>query len=61
LYRFGRDTESATLQKRVRDDFAGGTASGVKGTPTFFINGKRYRGEVNLEAMAAAINDLLRG
>ena len=30
--------------KRVRDDFRSGVRSGVNGTPTFFINGRRYDG-----------------
>jgi protein-disulfide isomerase len=29
---------------RVREDFMGGVRSGVNGTPTFFINGRRHDG-----------------
>jgi protein-disulfide isomerase len=28
----------------VREDFRSGVRSGVNGTPTFFINGRRYDG-----------------
>ncbi len=39
-----RDLESGTWTKRVRDHFRSGVRSGVNGTPTFFINGRRYDG-----------------
>jgi 2-hydroxychromene-2-carboxylate isomerase len=32
------------FQSRVRADFASGVRSGVNGTPTFFINGRRHEG-----------------
>ncbi len=34
--------DGGVLQERVRADFLGGVRSGVNGTPTFFINGKRF-------------------
>jgi protein-disulfide isomerase len=53
-----RDLESEALQSRVREDFMSGVKSGVNGTPTFFINGRRYDGawdEASLvEALEAA-------
>ena len=36
--------ESGTYTHRVRDDFRSGVRSGVNGTPTFFVNGRRYDG-----------------
>jgi protein-disulfide isomerase len=35
---------SGTYTQRVREDFRSGVRSGVNGTPTFFINGRRYDG-----------------
>jgi len=32
------------FQARVRDDVAGGVEAGVRGTPTFFLNGQRLAG-----------------
>jgi len=55
VYRFERDLESEANARRVRHDLESGQRSGVKGTPTFFINGKRYRGVVDLPSMVAAI------
>ena len=43
-YRFNADVSSERYAKRLRDHIAGGTRSGVTGTPTFFINGQRYAG-----------------
>jgi protein-disulfide isomerase len=39
---------------KVRNDFLGGVRSGVNGTPTFFINGRRHDGSY-------AFEDLLDG
>ena len=33
-----------TFRKRVLDDMSGGTRAGVRGTPTFFVNGERLDG-----------------
>jgi protein-disulfide isomerase len=40
---------------RVREDFLGGARSGVNGTPTFFINGRRHDGAFELEDIVQAI------
>lgn len=51
--------EDKEYRTRVRGDFAGGVRSGVNGTPTFFINGRRHDGpfdfEFLVEAMEAAM------
>jgi protein-disulfide isomerase len=55
LYAFQRDLESAASARRVRADYDGGVRSGVRGTPTFFINGRRYSGPATVEALLAAL------
>lgn len=55
VYRFGRELESNHWARRVRDHFDGGESSGVRGTPAFFINGRRYTGEIEAGAMLAAM------
>ena len=54
LYQFQGDMERADAQKKIRDDIAGGTASGVTGTPSFFLNEKRYCGPIDAAAIVAA-------
>jgi protein-disulfide isomerase len=46
---------------RVRTDFLGGVRSGVNGTPTFFINGRRHDGSYEFDDLAAAIEMVLQG
>lgn len=42
IEQFVADVEAAATAQRVRDDFLSGAHSGVNGTPTCFINGRRY-------------------
>jgi protein-disulfide isomerase len=55
IYRFEKDMAEASYAKRVRDDFRGGIKSGVNGTPTFFINGKRYEGKLEYGELLEAV------
>ena len=48
--------ESGKYKPCVREDFAGGIRSGVNGTPTFFINGRRHDGAFEFEDLVAAID-----
>jgi glutaredoxin len=43
-------------QSRVARDEASGRASGVRGTPTLFINGVRYQGALNLTSISEAVD-----
>jgi Na+/H+ antiporter NhaA len=40
---------------RVAEDVASADASGVSGTPTFFINGRRHRGAYDIDTLKAAV------
>jgi protein-disulfide isomerase len=40
---------------RVREDFHSGARGGVNGTPTFFINGERYDGDLNFHELLEAL------
>ncbi|MEU2350126.1 Na+/H+ antiporter NhaA [Modestobacter sp. NPDC049651] len=55
LGRFARDLGDGAFAARVRDDVAGAEASGVRGTPTFFVNGIRHDGPTATDALAAAL------
>jgi protein-disulfide isomerase len=39
------DIAAGTFEERVARDFSTGVRSGVNGTPTFFINGRRFDGD----------------
>ena len=45
LERFKNDIQKDTLIAKVEQDFESGVRSGVNGTPSFFINGKKYNGD----------------
>ena len=47
--------EDGEFETRVRGDFMGGVRSGVNGTPTFFINGRRHDGPFDFESLVTAI------
>ena len=40
---------------RIREDFMSGVRSGVNGTPTFYINGKRHDDSYDAETLLAAL------
>jgi protein-disulfide isomerase len=40
---------------RVREDFESGVRSGVNGTPTFFLNGRRHEGAFDYPTLLAAL------
>lgn len=42
---------------RIREDFSGGARNGVNGTPTFFINGERYDGELSESGLLEALSE----
>ena len=40
---------------RVAEDVASADASGVAGTPTFFINGRRHQGAYDIDTLTRAV------
>jgi protein-disulfide isomerase len=51
--------ENRSFYPKVRADFMGGVRSGVNGTPTFFINGRRHDGSYDFAHLVAAIDEEL--
>jgi protein-disulfide isomerase len=39
----------------VREDFMSGVRSGVNGTPTFYVNGRRHDDSYDTETLLAAL------
>ncbi len=61
---FEAELRSGRFQRRVERDVSSAEASGVAGTPAFFINRIRYRGAYDLESLSAAVRralDMARG
>jgi protein-disulfide isomerase len=53
--RFATELEARVHAPRVREDFMSGVRSGVNGTPTFFVNGRRHNGGFDLASLLAAL------
>jgi Na+/H+ antiporter NhaA len=45
---------------RIAEDVASADSSGVSGTPTFFINGRRHQGAYDIDTLSAAVRAALR-
>jgi protein-disulfide isomerase len=57
---FDRDLEMHVYEGRVRDDFMSGVRSGVNGTPTFYINGRRHDDSYDRDTLLAALEQAKR-
>jgi Na+/H+ antiporter NhaA len=53
--RFSADIQRGLGTSRIADDVDSADASGVSGTPTFFINGRRHHGAYDIETLSAAV------
>ncbi len=53
--RFSREVERREYLSRVGEDVASADASGVAGTPTFFINGRRHYGAYDVATLTEAV------
>jgi protein-disulfide isomerase len=60
LKRFDACVKSDAARDRVEHDAGEGRAAGVKGTPTFFVNGRPVRGAVSFEELKRRLDDGLR-
>jgi Na+/H+ antiporter NhaA len=53
--RFATDLSYHVGAARVADDIDSADLSGVSGTPTFFVNGRRHYGAYDIDALSAAV------
>jgi len=53
--RFIRDQRNHTGQAKIAADVDSADLSGVSGTPTFFINGKRHHGAYDISTLSQAV------
>jgi protein-disulfide isomerase len=57
IARFDREFLARTYSSHVDDDIQSGKSSGVKSTPTFFINGDRYNNSWDLDTLLSALDE----
>jgi protein-disulfide isomerase len=55
VQRFRDDLRRHTHASRIAEDVDSASLSGVSGTPTFFINGRRHYGAYDITSLAAAV------
>jgi Na+/H+ antiporter NhaA len=55
LERFKEDLRTRDYAERIAEDVRSADASGVAGTPTFFINGQRYQGAYDLATLTRVV------
>jgi formate-nitrite transporter family protein len=53
--RFRRSLGERAHEERIRQDLASASASGARGTPSLFLNGERYDGPLERDAIFAAL------
>jgi Na+/H+ antiporter NhaA len=53
--RFAEELRRRTHAARVGEDVASADASGVSGTPSFFVNGRRHNGVYDVATLSAAV------
>ena len=53
--RFSSDLHERRHAPRITEDVASADESGVSGTPSFFINGRRHQGSYDLQSLTAAV------
>ena len=61
LEQFSDDLRRRRFAPRVAEDVRSADASGVSGTPTFFVNGRRHRGAYDVESLATAVRAAASG
>ncbi|HEX4133273.1 MAG TPA: thioredoxin domain-containing protein [Bryobacteraceae bacterium] len=60
MNRFTSDVDSHKFQSRVHSEEQEGEVAGVGGTPTFFINGRKYNGVFDVASVAPLIKKQLK-
>jgi protein-disulfide isomerase len=60
INRFTSDVDSHKFKTRVRAEEQEGEAAGVGGTPTFFVNGRKYNGPFDLASMTPVVKSQLK-
>ena len=57
LTMFDSDFYNRLYSNHIDEDVQSGNSSGVKGTPTFFINGELYNGSWDLDSLLGTLDE----
>ena len=57
LTKFDSDCYNRLYNNHIDEDVQSGNSSGVKGTPTFFINGELYNGSWDLDSLLGTLDE----
>ena len=60
IARFSDDLGHRRCVRRIAEDVQTADASGVSGTPTFFINGRRHQGVYDIDTLRQALKNAAR-
>jgi protein-disulfide isomerase len=60
MKKFDADLNSAPVKKQVLKDLDDGEKAGVEGTPTLYINGQRYNGDLDLPKIKPVMDEQLK-
>lgn len=60
MNRFEKDIKKSQTIEHIREDMEAGEESGVDGTPSFYINGRKYHGASDYDEMKEYIDGLMR-
>ncbi len=61
MEKFRADAQSANVKQMLRKDIADGDKVDIQGTPTIFINGKRYNGSLEMPLLKPVLDAELKG
>jgi predicted DsbA family dithiol-disulfide isomerase len=60
IAKYKADFESPEIKKQVEDDTAAGKAAGVRGTPSIYVNGRRFQGARTLDGFKPVIDEEIK-
>jgi protein-disulfide isomerase len=60
MEKFQTDMQSASVKQALRKDIADGDKVDIQGTPTIFVNGKRYNGGLEIPLMKPILDAELK-
>ena len=61
MEKFRADAQSASVKQTLQKDIADGDKVDIRGTPTIFINGKRYNGSLEMPLLKPVLDAELKG